>query len=300
MSFQRCDQTEAWAALNAHFEASGKQFDLRAAFAADAERFDRFAVQAPGVFADLSKNRWDASTRALLTGLAAECGLEARRDAMFAGEPINLTEGRAVLHTALRAPADAKSLGVVTDAAIADVHSVLEPLLAYAERVRAQAGTQFTDVLNIGNTWAASLQATGAFMPFDDAAMQAIGGKDKFVKPALDTGGAPGKDVTSVPLYGLAYGLYYNKQMFKDAGLNPPTTWEEMVSAAQKLTDPAKKQYGFSLAAGSYTEYVRCGMQPPCSDHTVIVITVTAGQTTTGVDLRDWYAPQGAFPAPPA
>ena len=112
------------------------------------------------------------------------------------------------------------------------------------------------DVLNIGNTWAASLQATGAFLPYDDATMTAIGGKDKFVKAALDTGGAPGKDVTSVPLYGLAYGLYYNKQMFKDAGLNPPTTWEEMVSAAQKLTNPAKNQYGFSLAAGSYTENV--------------------------------------------
>jgi glucose-6-phosphate isomerase len=150
MSLVRCDRTEAWAALNAHYDSSGKQFDLRSAFAADAERFDRFAVQAPGVFADLSKNRWDASTRALLTSLAAECGLEARRDAMFAGEPINLTEGRAVLHTALRAPADAPSLSAVTDAAVADVHGVLEPLLAYAERVRAQAGTQFTDVLNIG------------------------------------------------------------------------------------------------------------------------------------------------------
>ena len=55
-----------------------------------------------------------------------------------------------------------------------------------------------------------------------------------------------------------------------------------------------------SFAVGSYTEYVRCGMQPPCADHTVIVITVTAGQTTTGVDLRDWYAPQGAYPPPPA
>ena len=150
MSLQRCDRTEAWAALNAHYDSSGKQFDLRAAFAADAERFDRFAVQAPGVFADLSKNRWDASTRALLTGLAAECGLEARRDAMFAGEPINLTEGRAVLHTALRAPANAPSSSAVTDAAIADVQAVLEPLLAYAQRVRAQAGAPFTDVLNIG------------------------------------------------------------------------------------------------------------------------------------------------------
>ena len=150
MSLQRCDDTQAWAALKAHYETSGKAFDLRAAFAADAGRFERFAIEAPGVFADLSKNRWDASTRALLTGLAADCGLETRRDAMFAGEPINLTEGRAVLHTALRAPANAASLGAVTDAAIADVHAVLEPLLAYAERVRAQAGTRFTDVLNIG------------------------------------------------------------------------------------------------------------------------------------------------------
>ena len=146
----RCDQTDAWKALQAHFDARGRQFDLRTAFASDPGRFDHFAVQAPGVFADLSKNRWDASTRALLTSLAADCGLEARRDAMFAGEPINLTEGRAVLHTALRRPLSAPSLGAVTDAAVGEVHAVLDPMLAYAERVREQAGTTFTDVLNIG------------------------------------------------------------------------------------------------------------------------------------------------------
>lgn len=111
---------------------------------------------------------------------------------------------------------------------------------------------QAPDVLNIGNTWAASLQSTGAFMPFDSAAFDAIGGKDKFVKTAMDTGGVAGQDPTSVPLYGLAYGLYYNKAMFKEAGLTPPTTWEEMVTAAKKLTTGGK--YGFSLAAGSYTE----------------------------------------------
>ncbi|MFF1574689.1 ABC transporter substrate-binding protein [Leifsonia sp. NPDC058292] len=111
---------------------------------------------------------------------------------------------------------------------------------------------QGPDVLNIGNTWAASLQATGAFMPFDDAAMKAIGGKDKFVKTALETGGVAGKDVTSVPLYGLAYGLYYNKAMFTAAGVQPPTTWEELVTDAKALTTGGK--YGFSLAAGSYTE----------------------------------------------
>jgi len=113
---------------------------------------------------------------------------------------------------------------------------------------------QGPDVLNIGNTWAASLQATGAFLPFDDANMKAIGGSDKFVKTALETGGVKGKPVTSVPLYGLAYGLYYNKKMYADAGVQPPTTWEELVAAAKKLTTGS--QYGFSLAAGSYTENV--------------------------------------------
>ena len=111
---------------------------------------------------------------------------------------------------------------------------------------------QAPDVVNIGNTWATSLQATGAFMPYDDAAMKAIGGADKFVKTALDTGGAKGQTVTSVPLYGLAYGLYYNKKMFADAGLTPPTTWEEMVSDAKTLT--TGDVHGITLAAGSYTE----------------------------------------------
>jgi multiple sugar transport system substrate-binding protein len=124
----------------------------------------------------------------------------------------------------------------------------------------AAASGQGPDVLAIGNTWASSLQATGAFLPFDSANMKAIGGADKFIKTALDTGGAPGKDVTSVPLYGQAYGLYYNKQMFKDAGLQPPTTWEELVTDAQKLTDPSKDVYGMVLDAGSYTGTTRSSL----------------------------------------
>ncbi|MFL6026374.1 MAG: ABC transporter substrate-binding protein, partial [Friedmanniella sp.] len=111
---------------------------------------------------------------------------------------------------------------------------------------------QGPDVLNIGNTWGVSLQATGGLMEFGDQEMQAIGGADKFVPSALATGGAAGTKPTSVPLYGLAYGLYYNKAMFKEAGVQPPTTWEEMVSAAKKLTKPEDKVYGMSLAAGSY------------------------------------------------
>lgn len=113
---------------------------------------------------------------------------------------------------------------------------------------------QGPDVVNIGNTWGTWLQSTGAFLPFDDDAAAAIGGLDRFVPTALDAGGAPGEVPTSVPLYGLAYGLYYNKHVFAEAGLEPPTTWEEMVQAAQKLT--SGDRHGLSIAGASYTENV--------------------------------------------
>ena len=141
MNTPRCDQTEAWVALQGHFEAHGRDLDLREAFARDPGRFEAFSLQAPEVFADLSKNLIDIATRRFLRDLAHECGVAARRDAMFAGAPINATEGRAVLHVALRAPRGA--------APFADeVHEVLDAMLAFAERVRADGG--FTDVVNIG------------------------------------------------------------------------------------------------------------------------------------------------------
>ena len=96
MKSVRCDQTEAWAALAGHFEAHGRDFDVREAFARDAGRFDAMSVEAPEVFADLSKNRIDTATIHFLLDLARECGVEARRDAMLRGEAINTTEGRAV------------------------------------------------------------------------------------------------------------------------------------------------------------------------------------------------------------
>ena len=139
----RCDQTVAWTALQGHHEAHGRDFDLRDAFARDAARFEAFAVEAPEVFADLSKNRWDLVTKKLLVELAQECRLEARRDAMFAGDAINPTEGRAVLHTALRAP---KGQGPFSD----DVHEVLERMLAFAESIRDTAASGIRHVVNIG------------------------------------------------------------------------------------------------------------------------------------------------------
>ncbi|MGP5921318.1 ABC transporter substrate-binding protein [Brachybacterium alimentarium] len=113
---------------------------------------------------------------------------------------------------------------------------------------------QGPDVVNIGNTWGISLQATGGLLELGDEQFEALGGRDRYVPAALATGGAEGTDPTSIPLYGLAYGMYYNVQMFEDAGIEPPTTWEEMVEAAKALTDEDEGVYGMSLAAGSYTE----------------------------------------------
>jgi glucose-6-phosphate isomerase len=138
---KRCDTTPAWAALQGHFEAHGRDLDLREAFARDPGRFAALSVEAPEVFADLSKNLVDIATLRFLLDLARECGLEAQRDAMLRGEVANLTEGRAVLHTALRAP---RGQGAFSD----EVHGVLDAMLAYAERVRADDG--ITDIVNIG------------------------------------------------------------------------------------------------------------------------------------------------------
>ena len=139
----RCDRTEAWSRLADHHAGVGRALDLRQAFAADAGRAGAFSLQAPEVFADLSKNLWDADTRTLLLALARECRIEQRRDAMLAGEPINHTEGRAVLHTALRAPRGAAPFGD-------EVHEVLDRMLAYVEQVRDTATSGIRHVVNIG------------------------------------------------------------------------------------------------------------------------------------------------------
>jgi glucose-6-phosphate isomerase len=161
----RCDRTEAWAALQGHFEAHGRDFDLREAFARDPGRFDAMSVEAPEVFADLSKNLIDTATLHFLLDLADECGVAARRDAMLRGEAINTTEDRAVLHTALRAPRNTAPFGD-------DVQHVLDAMLAYVETVRDTAASGIKHIVNIG-----------------------IGGSDlgpQMVVPALDAFAHPG------------------------------------------------------------------------------------------------------------
>ncbi|MEU9140035.1 sugar ABC transporter substrate-binding protein [Streptomyces sp. NPDC048404] len=105
----------------------------------------------------------------------------------------------------------------------------------------ATTSGQGPDVLNIGNTWSASLQATGALLPWDAKNFAKIGGKNRFVDSALGSTGAEGKDPAAVPLYSMAYALYYNKQMFADAGIaNPPATWDELVADGKKLSKGGK------------------------------------------------------------
>jgi glucose-6-phosphate isomerase len=149
----RCDQTPAWTALEAHFEAVAGRLELRQAFGADAQRFERFSQNAPYVFADLSKNLCDAQTEALLLDLARQCGVPQHRDAMFAGAAINATEQRAVMHWLLRYPAP----GLVNNhydaiknvaSELSEVHATLDAMLAYAQTVRDDDA--ITDVVNIG------------------------------------------------------------------------------------------------------------------------------------------------------
>ncbi len=139
----RCDRTQAWTALAGHYRAHGRDFDLRDAFTRDPGRAAALSCEAPEVFADLSKNLVDVAAMKFLLDLAHECGIEPRRDAMFAGEPINATEGRAVLHSALRAPRGA--------AAFSDeVHGVLDAMLAYADVQRDGTASGIRHVVNIG------------------------------------------------------------------------------------------------------------------------------------------------------
>ncbi len=144
---------KAWKALKAHHKRIGAKH-MRDLFAADSKRGKQLTLDAVGLFLDYSKNRVTSETIKLLMELARESGLKERIDAMFRGEKINVTEGRAVLHVALRAPKGAK---IVVDGqnVVPEVHAVLDRMAAFCNRVRGgewrgHTGKRIRNVINIG------------------------------------------------------------------------------------------------------------------------------------------------------
>jgi glucose-6-phosphate isomerase len=143
----------AWAALERHFAEIGERH-LRDIFAEDPDRAERLTAEGAGLFLDYSKNRVTDETLRLLVNLAEECDLAGRREAMFGGEHINVSEDRAVLHVALRLPRE-RSLVVDGADVVKEVHAVLDRMAAFAERVRngewtGHTGKPIRNVINIG------------------------------------------------------------------------------------------------------------------------------------------------------
>ena len=150
IALQSCPE---WKALQAHYEAV-RDVHLRDLFAKDPARGERLTAEGAGLYLDYSKNRVTDETLRLLLALAAAAGVRARAQAMFAGERINVTENRPVLHVALRAPRS-ESILVDGEDVVPAVHAVLDRMAAFAERVRSGAWTGFTgrrinNVVNIG------------------------------------------------------------------------------------------------------------------------------------------------------
>jgi glucose-6-phosphate isomerase len=153
MTTQRPIDTKAWKDLQSHYEKI-KNVHLRQLFSDDPQRGTRLTAEGVGLYLDYSKNRVTDDTMRLLIELARERGVEARRDAMFRGEKINITENRAVLHVALRAPRGTK-IEVDGKDVVADVHAVLDKMAAFSERVRSgewkgHTGKRIQNVINIG------------------------------------------------------------------------------------------------------------------------------------------------------
>jgi glucose-6-phosphate isomerase len=145
--------SESWSALEAHYEDVSK-LHLRELFAADPKRGERMTAEAVGLYLDYSKNRITDETLKLLLRVAESVGLRSRIDAMFRGEKINITENRAVLHTALRAPRDA-SIVVDGENVVPRVHAVLDRMADFSDHLRSgewkgHTGKRIRNVVNIG------------------------------------------------------------------------------------------------------------------------------------------------------
>ncbi len=147
------NQRRGWSALQKHYEQM-QHMDLKQLFADDPARGERFTAEAAGLFLDYSKNRITDETMKLLIELADESGLREHIEAMFTGKKINITEDRAVLHVALRAPAG-ESIMLDGEDVVPPVHAVLDKMAAFADRVRSgewkgHTGKRIRNVVNIG------------------------------------------------------------------------------------------------------------------------------------------------------
>ena len=143
----------AWTALQAHYQQI-RDIHLRQLFAGDPRRGETFTLEAEGVYLDYSKNRVTSETLKLLVRLAEESGVRERIDAMFRGEKINVTENRAVLHVALRAPKDA-NIVVDGENVVPQVHAVLDKMARFCDQIRSGAwkghtGKRIRNIVNIG------------------------------------------------------------------------------------------------------------------------------------------------------
>lgn len=152
-TIQSVTKHDAWSALVAHYK-NVRELHLLKLFADDPMRGERMTIEAVGLYLDYSKNRVTDETLKLLVQLADESGLRERIDAMFRGDKINITENRAVLHVALRAP---KGASIVVDGenVVRQVHAVLDKMADFSNRVRSGAWKGYTDtrirnVVNVG------------------------------------------------------------------------------------------------------------------------------------------------------
>ena len=153
MATVKLSDRAAWKALGAHAEEL-KGVTLKQMFADDPARGTRYTAEADGIFLDYSKNRVSDQTLKLLVELAEECGVREKLEAMFTGKKINITEGRAVLHIALRAP-KGESIMLDGEDVVPPVHAVLEKMAGFAEKIRSgdwkgYTGKRIRNVVNIG------------------------------------------------------------------------------------------------------------------------------------------------------
>ncbi|MEQ1533094.1 MAG: glucose-6-phosphate isomerase [Sideroxydans sp.] len=174
-------QSPAWRALQAHRQSLSK-FSLRQAFADDSKRFEKFSMRFDDILFDYSKNLITSDSLPLLFSLARQCQVEAWRDKMLSGEKINFTEGRAVLHTALRAATNSKHAPVLVDGkdVLPAIRHVMEKMRLFSNSVRngvwrGYSGKPITDIVNIGigGSYLGPLMVCQALQPYSTPALRA-------------------------------------------------------------------------------------------------------------------------------